>query len=92
MLWLAVTTLEKLQNVPPRFWVNVLLAAAAVVVGYILLRHAAQMNKLLLSLIVFLLVTVVCFQWVFERNEPRFLTPYIDIIAPWFPSRGVYRG
>lgn len=92
MLWLAVTTLEKLERVPVRFWVNALLAAAALVVAFIFIRYAAQMSKLLLSLIIFLLVTVVGFQWVFERNEPRFMTPYINKVAPWFPSKLEYRG
>tara|TARA_R110002050_G_scaffold218287_2_gene354218 strand:+ start:297 stop:575 length:279 start_codon:yes stop_codon:yes gene_type:complete len=87
MLWLAVTTLEKLQGVPPRFWVNVLLAAGAVIVGYILLRHAAQMNRLILTLIIGLFLLVTGFQWIFERNEPRFMTPFVEVIAPFFPQR-----
>ena len=42
-----------------------------------MVRHAAQMNKLVLGLIVFLWLSVVSFQLVYERNEPRFLTPYV---------------
>ncbi len=92
MLLLAASALEKLQNVPKVFWVNALMALVAFVVGVILIRHAAQMNKLVLALIVFLFVTVVAFQWVFERNEPRALTPYVDKIAPFFPSKIDYHG
>lgn len=91
MLWFAATTLEKLQQVPPRFWVNVLLAAAAIIVVFLAVRYAAQMNKLLLGLMVFLLLTVVSFQWVYERNEPRFMTPYVEKVAPYFPSKIEYR-
>jgi hypothetical protein len=87
MLWLAMTTLDKLHAVPPRFWVNVLLAISTFFVLVIVVRHAARMNKLLLALLVTLLLTGVAFQWIFERNEPRFLSPYIDKIAPWFPSK-----
>lgn len=64
MLWFATTTLEKLPAVPPRFWANVLLAAATVVVVAVMVRYAAQMNKLVLGLIVFLPLSVVSFQWV----------------------------
>lgn len=90
MLLLAATAMEKLEQVPKTFWVNALMALAAFVVGVLLVRHAAGMNKLVLALIVFLFVTVVAFQWVFERNEPRFLTPYVDKIAPFFPSKIEY--
>lgn len=87
MLWLAMTTLEKLQAVPARFWVNVLLGISTFFVLLIVFRHAARMNKLLLGLLIGLLLTGVAFQWIFERNEPRFLTPYVDKIAPWFPGK-----
>lgn len=92
-MWpLAVTTLEKLKTVPARFWVNVVLALAAGVVAVLLVRYAARMNKLILSLIIFLLLSVVGFQWIYERNEPRFMTPVIEKIAPFFPSKPHYRG
>lgn len=92
MSLLAVTTLEKLQQVPARFWVNVVLALVGGAVAVLLFRHAAKMNRLVLSLILFLLISVVGFQWVYERNEPRFLSPYIDKIAPFFPKKLDYRG
>ena len=92
-MWpLAVTTLEKLKTVPARFWVNVVLALAVGVVAVLLVRYAARMNKLILSLIIFLLLSVVGFQWIYERNEPRFMTPGIEKIAPFFPSKPHYRG
>ena len=71
---------------PPRFWVNVLLAAPRSS-WWPSVRHAAQINKLVLGLIVFLWLSVVSFQWVYERNEPRFLTPYVEQVAPFFPAR-----
>jgi MFS superfamily sulfate permease-like transporter len=91
MLWLAMTTLEKLQAVPARFWINMLLGISTFFVLLIVFRHAARMNKLLLGLLIVLLLTGVAFQWIFERNEPRFLSPYIDKIAPWFPSKIDYQ-
>jgi hypothetical protein len=90
MLWLATTTLERLQTVPPRFWVNAALVVGGVLGVILLVRYAARMNKFILALIVFLMVTVVGFQWVFERNEPKFMTSTIDKIAPYFPSKIQY--
>jgi len=92
MLLFAATALEKLQTVPKSFWVNALMAVGAFIVAVILIRNAARMNKFVLSLIVFLFFTVVCFQWIFERNEPKVLTPYVEKIAPFFPSKIDYYG
>jgi MFS superfamily sulfate permease-like transporter len=91
MLWLAVTTLEKLKQIPARFWINALLAVATLAVVIVLARYAARMNRFMLAIIVFLLVTVVSFQWVYERNEPKFLSSTIDKIAPFFPKKIQYK-
>lgn len=91
MLWLAVTTLEKLQAVPTRFWVNLAIGLAGFVSLVLLLRFAAKINKFVLALLIFLMLTVVGFQWIYERNEPSFLTPTIDKVAPFFPSKPEYR-
>ena len=87
MLLLAATTLEKLKAVPTKFWINLGLGLAVVLGTVIIFRYAAKMNKLVLGLIVFLFVAVVGMQWVYERNEPKFMTPYINKIAPFFPSK-----
>lgn len=92
MLLFAATALEKLQDVPKAFWVNALMAIGAFIVAVILIRNAARMNKFVLGMIVFLFVAVVCFQWIFERNEPKFLTPYVEKVAPFFPSKIDYYG
>ena len=90
MLLLATTTLEKLQAVPTRFWIN---AGIFIIGGWLaimLFRHAAKMNRLVLIMIIGLVLTTVGFQWIYERNEPRFLTPYVNLIAPFFPSKGMF--
>ncbi len=92
MLFLAASALEKAAQLPKSFWVNVVMAIGGLLIGIILFQHAARMNKLVLTLIVFLLITVVGFQRIFERNEPRFMTPTIDKIAPFFPSKINYAG
>jgi hypothetical protein len=30
------------------------------------------------------------FNWIYHRTEPKFLTPLVDRIAPFFPSAGSY--
>ena len=30
------------------------------------------------------------FNWIYERNEPAFLTPIVEKIAPFFPAKDSY--
>jgi hypothetical protein len=87
LLLLATTTLEKLQAVPQRFWINAAIFIIGGWVAIMLIRHAARMNRMVLTMIILVSVTTVGFQWIWERNEPRFLTPYINVVAPIFPSK-----
>jgi uncharacterized membrane protein YGL010W len=92
MFLLAVTAMEKLKAIPPAFWLKVLLGVAIVVGVVIALRKVAAMNKVVLAVIVFIVVIVGGVNWIYERNEPAMLTPLIDKIAPFFPSKGSYGG
>ncbi|MEJ6733009.1 MAG: hypothetical protein ACKVI3_05100 [Verrucomicrobiia bacterium] len=75
MFLFATTTLEKLQAVPQRFWVNAAIFIIGGWVAIMLIRHAARMNRMVLTMIILVSFTTVGFQWIWERNEPRFLTP-----------------
>ncbi len=92
MLFLATaeTTIDKLKRVPPEFWWKVGLVVFCLIVAVAILQKVAHMNKIVLTIIVFVVVTVVGFNWIYERNEPAFLTPLIDKVAPFLPSKGSY--
>lgn len=92
LLFLAVqkTPLEKLKEVPPAFWWKIGAAVLAIVVIAILLQKIAQMNKVVLAIICLIIFSVVGVNWIYERNEPAFMTPIIDKIAPFLPSKGAY--
>ena len=91
MLFLAVTsTLDKLKQVPTAFWWKVGAAVLAIIVIVFILQKVAQMNKVVLAIIVLVVFTVVGVNWIYERNEPAFMTPIINKIAPFLPSKGSY--
>ena len=92
MLFLAAapTALEKLKHVPPAFWWKIAAAVLCIVVIAVILQRIAHMNKIVLAVIVFVIFTVVGVNWIYERNEPAFLTPVIDKVAPFLPSKGSY--
>jgi len=92
LLFAAATALDKIEKIPPIFWLKALLGIIGFVAVVIALRKIAGMNKVVLSIIVFVIVTVVGFNWIYERNEPAFMTPFINKIAPFLPSKGSYGG
>jgi glucan phosphoethanolaminetransferase (alkaline phosphatase superfamily) len=90
MLLFAVTAMEKLKTMPPDFWLKVGIGVVAVIVAIFVFRRVMKMNKIIASIIVFVAVSIVFFSWVYNRNEPKFLTPLVERIAPFFPSAGSY--
>jgi MFS superfamily sulfate permease-like transporter len=90
MLLLAVTAWEKLQTLKPEVWLKIGIAVGGFVLAILLWRRIMKMNKIVAGVIVFVVCTVVFFSWVYNRNEPRFLTPIVNKIAPFFPSAGAY--
>jgi len=83
-----VTTLDKLKAIPPEFWTRLGLAVLVIIAFVFVLRKVAKMNKVVLTIVTFIIVTVVGFNWVYERNEPGWATPAVAFLAGWFPTKG----
>ncbi len=90
MLCLAASAVSKLHRIPRQNLVNLGLALLVLVVVIALIKVAARMNKFVLFAVIVVLVMVVGFTWVYERNEPKFLSPLIESLTPYFPSRPKY--
>ena len=90
MLLLAVTALEKLQTLPPDVWLKIGIVVGGFIITILVFRRVMKMNKIIAGVIIFVVVTVVFFSWVYNRNEPKFLTPLVERVAPFFPSAGSY--
>ncbi len=88
MHFLAATTLEQLKQVPPHTWWTIAIAILGFVVVVLLIRFAAQMNKLLLAGGVLFLLFLLCTQWVYERDEPAWATPVVEWLGQFLPSKG----
>jgi amino acid transporter len=91
MLLLAVTALDKIKTLPPAIWGKIAIAIAAFILTIFLFRKVMKMNKIIAAVIVFVVVTVVFFSWVYNRNEPPWMTPIVQRIAPFFPSANQYQ-
>ena len=91
MLLLAVSATEKMKTLPPAVWLKIGIAVAALIIAVLVFRKVMKMNKIIAGVIVFVVGTVVFFSWVYNRNEPKFLTPLVEKIAPFFPSAKDYK-
>lgn len=90
MPFFAITALEKVKTLPPEIWLKIGIAISAFCLTVFLFRRVMKMNKLIASIILFVAGTIVFFSWVYNRNEPKFMTPIVEKIAPFFPSAGSY--
>ena len=70
-------------------WTRIGFIAGFVVVVFIL-RRVLKMNKLIAGIIFVVGGSILFFSWIYNRNEPKFLTPLVDRLAPFFPSAGSY--
>ena len=86
----ADSAVDKLKTLPPDVWLKIGIAVAAVVIAVFVFRKVMKVNKIIASIIVFVVCTIFFFSWVYNRNEPKFMTPLIEKIAPFFPSAGAY--
>ena len=90
MLLFADSAFDKLKTLPPAVWLKIGIAIAAVIVVVFIFRKVMKVNKIIAAIVVFVVTTVVFFSWVYNRNEPKFMTPIVEKIAPFFPSAGAY--
>lgn len=84
------TAVEKLKEVPPIFWMKVGFAVLAVIVAVVIMRKLARSNKIILTIVILVVLSIVGFSWIYDRNEPAWATPVVEKIAPFFPAKGAY--
>ena len=83
-----VTLAEKLHQIPMEFWVRIGLGVVALIAVVLVLRKIAHVNKLFLGVGVMLFATIVGFNWIYERNEPKWATPTVQWLGGFLPSKG----
>ena len=84
------TPWERLQQVPPAFWLKIGIVVLVVVAVVIAVRKLAQVNKVVLAVVIAIILSTVGFSWIYERNEPSWATPVVEKLADFFPSKGSY--
>lgn len=57
----------------------------------VILRKLAAVNKIVLATAGTGAITGLGFSWIYERDEPKFMTPLVEKIAPLLPSKTTYK-
>jgi hypothetical protein len=86
----AATTADKLKHVSGHFWLVAALVVVGLFVAIVILRKIWEMNKIVLGIILAVAFVLIGFNWVYQRNEPKFLTPFVDALAQFLPTKGSY--
>lgn len=83
-LFVAATSI---RDIPAEIWIRLAIAILAIVLAVFVLRKLAKMNKVVLAVVVFVVLTIVGFNWIYERNEPAWATPAVKWLAGFFPTK-----
>jgi len=79
---------EQLKRVPKETWINLAICVIAVVVIARVWKVLKSINEFVPYIAAVLATILIFFYWVYDRSEPRFLTPIVEKLAPFFPSKG----
>ena len=82
------TAWEQLKKIPTQTWINLGICILTVVIIARVWKVLKGVNEFVPYIAVTLASGLIFFYWVYERTEPRFLTPMVDKLAPFFPSKG----
>ena len=82
------TALDRIKAIPPDFWLRLAVAVLAIFAIVFFLRKVANMNKVVLTVVTGIIVTVIGFNWIYERSEPAWATPMVSFLAGYFPTKG----
>jgi hypothetical protein len=87
---LAQSAFDKMKTLPPDVWLKIGIVIFAFIVAVFIFRRIVKVNKIIGSIIIVVVGSIIFFSWVYNRNEPKFLTPIVEKIAPFFPTAGAY--
>ena len=75
------------SHLPPDFWFKTGVFLVMVLVCILAYRIYQKSNKIYLTIVIFVISMVIFFNWVYNRTEPKWLTPVVDKLANFFPTK-----
>jgi len=82
------TALEKLKEIPAEIWTKLGLGVLGLLVAIFILRKIAKVNKVVLAIVVVVGLSFLSFNWIYNRSEPAWATPFVEPLSHFFPTKG----
>jgi hypothetical protein len=84
----AAAIADRIQHIPMDFWLRLGLGVLAIIVTIVVLRKLAHMDKTILTIVAGVAVSILGFTWIYERNEPTWASPVVNVLSEFFPTKG----
>lgn len=78
---------NQLNSLPSSPWVRIAIGVLLLIAVVLVIRKVAKMNKLILGIVLLLVLSMVGFNWIYQRNEPAWATPVVSKLAAFFPTK-----
>ncbi len=78
---------DQLRRVPKEAWINLAIGVVAIIVLVRLWRGLRQNNEYAPSIAATFTAGVLFLTMVYYRNEPKFLTPLVEPLTSFFPTK-----
>lgn len=85
------TVWEKVQAVPMSTWVTLLVAILILLVLVRVWKTLAEFNEFAPWIALVMVGGSVILYWTYERTEPKVLSPVMDFLAQYLPSKIQYK-
>ena len=78
---------DRLRVIPPSVWINIGIGVLALILIVRLWRGLKQFNEYAPYFAAAFATFMILFLWVYNRNEPAFLTPVVEKLTYFFPTK-----
>lgn len=86
-----LSTWEKLKHVPKNTWINLGICVLAVVIIIRLWRALKRLNDYAPYIATVVAMCGIMAYWVYERTEPAFLTPVVEPLTGFLPTKAKHQ-
>lgn len=87
-----VTVWDKIKAVPHDTWISLAIAVLVIILLVRLWKNLRELNEFAPWLALFMIGGSVLLYWTYERTEPKLLTPVINVLSQYLPSKIPYKG
>lgn len=86
-----LTVWDKIKAVPLETWASIAVAVLVIILLVRLWKNLREFNEFAPWIALFMIGGSVILYWTYERTEPKLLTPVINVLSQYLPSKIPYQ-